>query len=264
MSSIAFQSLNRTVYISGRERASLGIFCQNWLYMQLAPSTLAANEFVGALLGRSYEGFGSNLHAMRDLQLQCAAGDYFTLGDEKYEIFAMALNSVLTDGNRAAQLAAKIHGQCEIHCYVEGEDRAWMAEIVEEGLATRIFRPNQGWAIGKPNTPGWEALAEFLCEDSETPVVASYSVCDSFPGPHLAPVGWAHDPEDPWEAWSELSPDEQWAMAMQSLREERGLRLSPDRLATPFYDGLNGREFQRRVFDFLAAQEASAKGQLQV
>ena len=230
--------------------------------MQLAPSSLDANEFVGVLLGRSYEGLGSKLQAMADLRLHCAVGDHFTLDDERHEIFSMALNSVLTDGNRAAQLAAKIHGQCEIHCYVEGEDRAWMADVIDEGLAAGIFRSNQGWAIGKPNTPGWEAVAELLREESETPVVASYSVTDSFPGPHLAPDGWEHDPDDPWEAWSELSHDEQWSMAMLSLREERGLRLSPDRLAAPFYDGLNGRQFKQRVYDLISAQKADAKEQL--
>lgn len=166
------------------------------------------------------------------------------------------LNTALVAGSRPVQLAAKIHGWCEVHCWVEGPDRAWLAEIIAEGLAAGIYRRGL-WYADRPDAPrdkwssqGWEEVTALLERRDDEPVVMSYSVCESFPNQFIG--GWMPpwpdgvperydaltdeqklERDDRQDAFYELDGAEQWRIAMDALREVRPwARLAPDTLAS--------------------------------
>lgn len=138
--------------------------------------------------------------------------------------FELLLNTVLSIGNDALCLFARLHAQSEIHCYVEGPDRAWMADLVDEGLKSGIYR--QG--------VGWDKVRELLASGDAHPVVCSHSSSESFPNRYAAqwepPQNDEGDPDE--DAWYELPNDEQWRLGLAGLRDEpgRGLQLAPERL----------------------------------
>jgi hypothetical protein len=145
------------------------------------------------------------------------------------------LNTALVAGSDPVRLAAKIHGWCESHCWVEGPDREWMAVIIDEGLRTGLYRRGL-WYADQPEGPkdrwsdqGWEDVLTLLRSRDDEPVVLSYSVTDRFPNQEVA--GWtAPDGEDP-DAWYEVAAEEQWRLGMAGLRERRAwARLAPDTL----------------------------------
>ena len=163
------------------------------------------------------------------------------------------LNTALAAGSDPVRLAAKVHGWCETHCWVEGPDRAWMAGLIDRGLKAGLYRaglwyePAPG-AEKKWSSQGWEEVTALLRARDDEPVVLSYSVCDQFPNPD---VGWM----PPWpegvprrwdalteeqlqqrrqrdEEWADLDDAERWRIAMDGLRAERPwARLAPDTLA---------------------------------
>lgn len=152
------------------------------------------------------------------------------------EFFVPSLNTAMALGSDPVRLLARLHGQCEIHAYVEGEDRAWLADMIEEGREFRVLRSGMGW----------EKVAAFLRADSDGPVVTSYSVCDSFPNKQAA------DFDGDYDAWEALPESEQWSRALAGIRAENGLRLQPSGWADfVFGDGTN-------AFDLLDRIEAAA------
>lgn len=178
------------------------------------------------------------------------------------------LNTALVAGSDPVRLAAKIHGWCEAHAYVEGPDRAWMATIIDQGLKAGIYRHGL-WYADQPDGPkdkwsdqGWEGVQALLRSRDDEPVVLSYSVCDQFPnrevanwGPPSLPDDWAPDwvvddkGREEWAAlseddrasywhdhasdlWYDLPAEQRWESAMAGLRAERSwARLGPDTLA---------------------------------
>ncbi|MCP9976488.1 hypothetical protein [Actinomadura madurae] len=179
----------------------------------------------------------------------------------------LLLNTALAVGSDPVKLLARIDGQCELHGYVEGPNRAWLADIIDQGLADGVLRrtlryqphpdtPREDW----PTRPlGWDDVTAFLRARDDEPVVMSDSTMDGFPnsdiaewqppaGTDLCP-GWAAEDPDEWaplseteraeweqtralDLWAELPKDERWDLAMTGLRARsaRGslLELTPD------------------------------------
>jgi hypothetical protein len=173
----------------------------------------------------------------------------------------LAANTAMAVGSDPIRLAARFDAQCEIHCWTEGPNRAWLAGLIDEGLESGVFRrdlrPQE--PSGKPGTAhpmGWEQVTCFLRSRDDEPVVLSYSVTDGFPDRYLAggqpPAGtelipsWWRENRADWDAlsdeeraghaydaaeelWSELPADQQWAHAMDALRQMPGLlELKPE------------------------------------
>lgn len=105
------------------------------------------------------------------------------------------LNTALRLGNDVIKLVVKIAGWGESHAWFDGKDRAWAADLIDQGLKTGILRDGM-WYVDGPceglpkNHPdrqwsdmGWGAVTGFLRERDDEPVALSYSVADDFPGP---------------------------------------------------------------------------------
>jgi hypothetical protein len=143
---------------------------------------------------------------------------------------SLVLNTVLVVGNDPLCLYARLHGQCEIHAYVEGPNRTWLANVIRDGLEYGVYRPEAGW----------ESVVTLLRNREDEPVVTSYSICESFPNRDVAdwvPPGEANEDDDAHEdAWYDLDADERWRLAMTALRvDTESLReLQPENLRGPF------------------------------
>ena len=122
---------------------------------------------------------------------------YLMVEGQRVDIFGAQLDTAITIGSDQLKFAARLHGQCEIHCYVECKNRKWLASIIEQGLEQHLYRKDKGW----------ESVIKLLRNGCKSPVVMSYSVCDSFPS------------SDDWDG------------AMNQLRRV-DLELSPESLAT--------------------------------
>lgn len=135
------------------------------------------------------------------------------------DAWTVDLNTAMRIGNDQVVLMARLHAQCEIHAWFEGDMREWIAEVIQGGRDTGLFRKDQGW----------EEVQEFLRQRDNEPVVLSYSVCDGFPNYELI-RDWHLDgaPEDEdidaeeisSDKWYEnTTEDERWEQGMAALRK---------------------------------------------
>lgn len=145
---------------------------------------------------------------------------HLVIDGEKVSTWHLSLNTALALGSDVLELCARLHATCEIHGYVEGPNRAWLAEIITKGRDGRVLRSDQGW----------EDVVTLLETRSDEPVVMSYSVTESFPNSWVTEKAglWTTNDDNP-DAWYELSTDEQWAVALRALRTRSGsLEISPE------------------------------------
>lgn len=165
-------------------------------------------------------------------------GPTLVMDGQPVDTFLAALNTALVMGSDAIKLGARLHGQCEIHAFVEGANRTWLADIIERGRKTGVFRAESGW----------ESVITHLRERDDEPVVTSYSVCESFPNPQAAnwkPTNVDEDGEADWDAWYDLPEKTQWHMAMSGIRKSL-LEIRPEDWDTFYFgNGVTG-------FDLLA------------
>jgi hypothetical protein len=154
---------------------------------------------------------------------------------EPVNVWELALNTAMAIGNDTVRFFARLHAQCEVHGYVEGYNREWLAAIIDEGRKTGLYRVNQGW----------ESVTAALRVCDTEPMVMSYSVCDGFPNPYVGdwmpelpegqtwsslPLEQQREQEVRQEAWYDLPREEQWERSLRALRGKpnRGLELTPD------------------------------------
>lgn len=147
----------------------------------------------------------------------------FSWKGKEIDPWCLAMNTALAAGSDPVRLATKIHAQCEIHGFFEGEDRKWFARLIEEGIEDGIFR--EGFARdGKTYSMGWTELVKQLRKAPGHYVVMSYTVTDGFPDP---PESWRPEVTDPdlrWAEWdSDLSDFERFHLALKDIREQEGM-----------------------------------------
>lgn len=185
------------------------------------------------LLPDSYLRGDNPVDKERALRLEVSTsmrGDQFC--DEEGKPLAtpgLILNTVLQVGSDPVCLATRVGAQCEIHGFIEEQDRDWAAGLINQGRQQGFLRDGAGW----------EKVIRLLerTEDHPGPVVCSYSTTDGFPNPDVA--GWVaptnEEGEEDHDAWYELPEAVQWASAVQGIRTSTsGLRISPDTLRYPF------------------------------
>ncbi|MFK0047895.1 hypothetical protein ACIQU4_28175 [Streptomyces sp. NPDC090741] len=143
-----------------------------------------------------------------------------TYRGEDLALSSMLLNTAMALGGDAVRLAARLHGQCEINCWIDGPNRAWLADVVQGGLDDGSFRSGVGW----------DGVADLLRERDDHPVVMSFA--DTFPNvwsARGAEIG-ASDADELVEVWEALPASEQWRLALQALkaRPDDGLEIRPN------------------------------------
>ena len=222
MSRVYFHSPSADAELWGGERAWLGHLCSS-IATGLLDARFSADKLRPLIKPGHYL-----LDARYDHDLQAWAsafetafavgfgGDFLVYDGKPLSAFSLALNTAMRVGNDAVKLAARIHGQCELFCYAEPQDRKWLAEIIDQGLGAGVFRKNTGHREDET----WEAVGKFLRESEDEPVVLSFSGGDQFPNP------WEAGYDD--DLWDELDLAGQWRVAMDALRAKPGcLRLDP-------------------------------------
>jgi hypothetical protein len=222
VSGIYFHSQSEPdVVVSGRERAAFSIYAADAMLAALGLQQRHASidwvRAVGRLLRP--EPSPTTLASAQYLatHLAVAYGPKFDLGDGRtVDVWACALNTLIASGSDPMILAARLHGQCEMHAYVVGRQREWLSGIIGRGLETGIFREEMGW----------EAVRALLRQRSDEPVVTSYSVCEQFPNSGVAREGraWCPTPGGEGDEWYDLDAAQQWQLAWEGL-----LRSDPDR-----------------------------------
>lgn len=118
------------------------------------------------------------------------------------------LNACLSSGMDLAIFIARISGQIELVCWVDGEHRPWLAGIILQGIGTGLLLPEAGWP---------EVVAMLELTDAE-PVFISCTQGTTWPQlPELRepPLSRREDAG----AVLQILPDE-WERAEQILRAE--------------------------------------------
>lgn len=239
MSRIYFHSEHETAELSGRERAHMGTFCSSLLQAALGidQAWLSDAARYRALVPREhYTQGGTDEQFLSSFRTWLSVGEGEFGLETKTDPFTAALNTALVIGGDAVRLMARLHGRCEVHAFVEGANRSWLADIIDRGRATNVLRAGMGW----------EACATMLRQRDDAPVVTSYSVC--MPFPNAAVAGWKDDQDG--DGFYDLSKSQQWAMAMPKLRESGGgLEMRPDDWGTfYFHGGASGFDIASELF----------------
>lgn len=260
MSRIYFHSPSGETELAGAERAYMGYICSevalalvdldsphvvDRLVSLLDPTHRLSTDARSPFMGTTSVVDAQWQQRMRSALAHSIFGSPLMWKGQRIATFSLVLNTALAVGGDAIKLAARLHGQCEIHTYVEGPNRSWLAGIMRQGLDSNIFRKGlRGYSMG------WENVIDFLLARDDEPVVTSYSVCDSFPNksvgdwmpawPEGVPRKWDLLTEEQQaergargEEWYDLDKAEQWRISLAGLRASEGLAdLKPDNWQT--------------------------------
>lgn len=224
MSCVYFHSPNEEAQVRGCERALAGCLTNDIGLAVLRPNDLWAEDKNRLMAALRHKAELRPKVEPRDLALHFRVDGHsydITLADGTLaNVWDVLLNTSMRLGSRPMRLMTRMHAQCEIHLWVDGPNRAWLADIIEEGRRDGLMRADMGW----------EAVVTLLRSRADEPVVTSYSVCERFP--NAAVAGWKPTEvggggEADWDAWYEL-PD-CWDRAMAGLRARGGgLELKPE------------------------------------
>lgn len=268
MSRVYFHSPSRTAELRGSERAWLGGLVTDMALGLLDLQNPSRIDRLRSLIHPDH------YMAKRDTHSPGWANDWaagystaFSVGwsestpliqyeGQPVESFTLALNTALALGNDAVKLAARLHGSCEIHAWVDGPNRAWLADIMQAGIDAGIYRRGFSRQVSGDSDEtvwsdqGWDDVIALLRERDDEPVVTSYSVCEGFPNSAVGdwmppwPDGVARDWRELTEEqraarsersdeWYALDDAEQWRVSMAGLRaSNEGLEMKPDNWAS--------------------------------
>lgn len=237
MSRIYFHSEHGSAELRGSERAYMSIFCVDLMMSVFGDMHYAKDWLLPLVPPTSYVHKSDDIERTLETYLR-VQGD-LRANDKSVDTFEISLNTAWAIGGDALRLMARLHGQCEVHCWVEGQNRKWLYDIIAAGRKSGLLRGKQGW----------EEVAAFLVSRDDCPVVCSYSVCEQFPNfgclPGDHPLKQGKD-ENASEQFYELDDSEAWSACMQELRAQgSGLEMRPDKWGG-FYFGHGATAFSLR------------------
>lgn len=246
MSRIHFHSPSDTLDIAGSERYHADIATRDHMWDAFG------GEEVGIELLRPYFPDLWKRMPAEDARLfvngrRAFGGGVIDIDGYALDLGNVALNTAMDTGSDALRLLARLHGQCELHCWVDGPNRTWLADVVLSGREEGVLREDMGW----------EELATFLKSRNDEPVVCSYSVSESFPNYELLPESHrlkkrearGDDIDEILDAWYDMRWSTQWKLCMGELRKRTGrLELKPDDWRTfHFGDGITAAKLARAL-----------------
>ena len=215
MSRVYFHSLEGDAEVRGSERAYMGCLVNN-ITLSILDPRMHKDKLLSILpdcyLKENDSRYSSDDDWARSFSIWFSVSfdRGFLVNGKQVDTFGLALNTAYKIGNDAIRLMARIHGQCEIHCWIPGRDRAWIAGIIESGLKDNLFRGDSGW----------EDVIKLLTSNQKTPVVLSYGVCDGFPN-----TNGLHLSERQQENFYNLPIEIQWRRAFNALKKGGGLKI---------------------------------------
>ena len=260
MSKIYFHSQFQTLGISGCERAMLGVFAADLLTKAMQDclkDTISRPSPLRKLLPQECYLLDipiTETSRMLESPFERAAATWLRASFESHldfrgqeiEIFALALNTMLIVGSDVVKLGARLHGQCELHAYIEQDDREWVASVIENGRAQGFLRPGMGW----------EELVHFLkdIEGNSGPLDTSYRVTRGFPSYSLIssfPI--EAEKQSEWAAlsdtWNDSPSEKKWADTVPILRtKKKWLQITPTNWNEfVFVHGMNGYQLNETL-----------------
>jgi hypothetical protein len=142
-------------------------------------------------------------------------------------------------------LAARLTGQCEVNAWIAGEDRKWLADLIDAGRATR-YPPEIAYSAYLRSNPlfaddpsingsydGWPGVVDFLRAGDST-VVLDSSITDGFPD--ITHAAWPADPGSKFRRrYDTYDPNRRWDVSEAGLRRRTSrqcplLQISPTNL----------------------------------
>ena len=248
MSRVTFQSRNGEAELLGRERAYAGVMLTDFSLGLLGLDGYGMMDMLRKVVPER-----AHLSTYKPDYQQQGFRTYWSVVDEPMVVngeklypFNLALNTAVVAGSDQIILLARMHATCEIFGYVEGPDRAWLADIIDTNfdLDLGILRDDMGW----------EAVSELLRADEDGPVVMSYSVTDGFPDPYrLLEVDDEKEGSDErmWDKWDKLTDDQRWDMGIQDLRQrgKGNVDLSPSQWGRNFGNGWNVFHLKQALYE---------------
>jgi hypothetical protein len=227
MSRVYFHTESDEAELYGSERAYAGSVCEG---LAMSVASRLPGDWCDKLRDMSnYKGSMEYDYWLR-ITLFGSCAKRITYKDISAEAFSVMLNTAQLLGSDYVRLLARIHGQCEIHGWIEGPDKSWVADLIAGGRKANLYRPDMGW----------ESVETLLRDNDTEPVVMSYSVCDTFPSPSWILEGEGADLGD----YSDNALDDMWGAkdlwprAVAVLRERcQDSRLDPERWPMMFDDG---------------------------
>lgn len=252
MSRIYFHSEHGTAEVNGSERAWLGNLCKNLAFGLLDTSAdkilplIAPGHYLHDQ-DRTQVGWGLRWDRTLKtaLYVDSDTGNLLLWRGRRLNALGIYLNTAILIGSDSVKLAARIDGQCEIHAFVEGPNRAWFADLIDQALEDGVFR--RGLLRGDVwSEQGWDDVTALLRSRNDGPVVMSYSMEGKFPRREAAeiptpqiPDGWQRDgwSVEEWadlddgeraEYWQEHVDDQWWSQPELARREQAmaGIRSS--------------------------------------
>lgn len=275
MSKVYFHTQTRTAELSGAERGWLRHIAEStarswWGLDDLDPTDRLlditgmitpgsnAQHVIDAELVRDGQRDHTTIRATtRSLDACLRVNDVpLRVGDHTVSSKNAEMNTALAVGDDIVCLAAKIHGWCEIHPWIEEHDRAWCAGIIERAITAGVYRAGMWYTSGDGERvwadQGWADVVTLL-RDTTThpgPVVLSYSVCEGFPNPEVATTmpAWPDGVDEKWDAltpaqrderraartaWYDLPDHQRWQTAMDGIRRDQPwANIGPENLKT--------------------------------
>jgi hypothetical protein len=231
MSRVYFHSPSGDAELRGSERAHAG-----WLSSAIGIAALDLNDYDFRERTGKHIDAGHPLRDVQAAETALRAGDvHFVVPSGRYSAWEVLLNTCLAIGSDPLCFLTRMHAQCEIHAWVDGPDRTWLAGVIADGRRAGLMREGQGW----------EDVSACLLACADEPVVMSYSVCDQFPSRSAAT--WEPpivDGEKNWDAWYDLDEAARWRLAMAGVQE---LRFGPDTMRRPFGHRKTAFDIRREI-----------------
>lgn len=237
MSSVAFNTMSDTVFVGGAERAWASQLCRQMMDGVLDFASFPAggdSTLVRLMKMVRPDGVMSRMADPGLLSSMIHHGrETLVWNGHAVDAFSLALNTAIVLGSDPMRFSARMHGQCEIHGWVAGRNRWWLSDIIEEGQESGVLR--KAYQTQYENWPG---VVTMLRDESQTPVVMSYSVCESFPSAGLAvPASKPYNTmteadrlarEHEVKAWHALDYHVKWNQAFAALQSQPSLEMRPD------------------------------------
>lgn len=252
MSSLGFLTRDAEARVSDRERQKLVGLLDDlaWRAIERDCDPREENGFSLLRQALTLPGWvaghtGTEFTRMLQLVLHGSQGQVRTPTGMVGSVLDVHVATVITLYPDLVTLAVRLACQAEVNGWIDGPDRAWLADLIDKGRQAD-YPPEVAstYTAGVPlfadepsvngHYDGWAGVAAMLRADDKQPVVLESSVTGGFPSQIWA--GQEGQDRGEFRAWwNNATPEQRWAASVRGLREETetaspALRIAPGTL----------------------------------